>query len=99
MHLFGLVKIATSLVDQTQVAVLICHPLLQTKLLVDRQRPMCCSLGLIGLTALAGGITMILGMPNTSPPITTPEVMEKARALAAENILCDVGLFAGASPG
>ena len=48
--------------------------------------------------ALAGGITMILGMPNTSPPLSTPEALSTAREQAAQDILCDVGLFAGASP-
>ena len=48
--------------------------------------------------ALAGGVTMLLAMPNTTPPITTPEVMGQARALAARDSLCDVGIFAGASP-
>jgi carbamoyl-phosphate synthase/aspartate carbamoyltransferase/dihydroorotase len=48
--------------------------------------------------ALAGGITTILGMPNTSPPLSTPEVLAAAREQAAQDILCDVGLFAGASP-
>lgn len=48
--------------------------------------------------ALAGGITTILGMPNTSPPLSTPEVLVATRQKAAQEILCDVGLFAGASP-
>jgi dihydroorotase-like cyclic amidohydrolase len=48
--------------------------------------------------ALAGGITTILGMPNTSPPLSTPAVLAAARAEAAATIRCDVGLFAGASP-
>ncbi|MEZ4593226.1 MAG: amidohydrolase family protein [Chloroflexota bacterium] len=48
--------------------------------------------------ALAGGITLILGMPNTSPPLSTPEALAAARQQAAQDILCDVGLFAGASP-
>ncbi len=48
--------------------------------------------------ALAGGITMILGMPNTTPPLTTPEIIEQAHLQAQANIRCDVGLFAGASP-
>jgi carbamoyl-phosphate synthase/aspartate carbamoyltransferase/dihydroorotase len=48
--------------------------------------------------ALAGGITLILGMPNTSPPLTNPESLATARAQAAADIRCDVGLFAGASP-
>ncbi len=49
-------------------------------------------------SGLAGGITMLLAMPNTTPPITTAEVLRKTRAQAAQDILCDVGLFAGASP-
>ena len=48
--------------------------------------------------ALAGGVTMILAMPNTSPPISTLEVLDQARRQAAEDILCDVGIYAGASP-
>lgn len=48
--------------------------------------------------ALAGGITMILGMPNTSPPLSTPDVLETAVSLIRRDALCDVGLFAGASP-
>src|SRR5690606_36975224 len=47
--------------------------------------------------ALAGGITMVLGMPNTTPPLTHPEVMAETRARAQANARCDVGLFAGAS--
>jgi carbamoyl-phosphate synthase/aspartate carbamoyltransferase/dihydroorotase len=49
--------------------------------------------------ALAGGITTILGMPNTSPPLTTPRVLEETRQEARAAARCDVGLFAGASPG
>ena len=48
--------------------------------------------------ALAGGVTTVLGMPNTSPPLATPEAVAQARERAAEEIRCDVGLFAGASP-
>lgn len=48
--------------------------------------------------ALAGGITTVLGMPNTSPPLTTPAALETARREAAAGARCDVGLFAGASP-
>jgi len=47
--------------------------------------------------ALAGGITMVLGMPNTFPPIIKEEVMRQARDLAARDAYCDVGLYAGAS--
>ncbi len=48
--------------------------------------------------ALAGGVTMILGMPNTSPPLSTPETLQNAYAQAQADARCDVGLFAGASP-
>jgi carbamoyl-phosphate synthase/aspartate carbamoyltransferase/dihydroorotase len=48
--------------------------------------------------ALAGGITTILAMPNTTPPLTTPEVLRETRQKAQRAIYCDVGLFAGASP-
>lgn len=48
--------------------------------------------------ALAGGITMVLGMPNTTPPLTTPTALHAAYAQAAKDCRCDVGLFAGASP-
>jgi dihydroorotase len=48
--------------------------------------------------ALAGGITMVLAMPNTTPPLATTAVLQEARRQAQADILCDVGLFAGASP-
>lgn len=48
--------------------------------------------------AVAGGITLILGMPNTRPPLSTPAVLDQALALAQQTAWCDVGLFAGASP-
>lgn len=48
--------------------------------------------------ALAGGITMLLAMPNTSPPLTTTDVYLSTSKKAQAEIRCDVGLFAGASP-
>jgi dihydroorotase len=48
--------------------------------------------------ALAGGFTTILAMPNTSPPLTTRQILEETRQKAQRSIFCDVGLFAGASP-
>ncbi len=48
--------------------------------------------------ALAGGVTMVLGMPNTTPPLATAEAYRQAARLAESEIYCDVGLFAGASP-
>ncbi|MBN1219174.1 MAG: amidohydrolase family protein [Anaerolineae bacterium] len=48
--------------------------------------------------ALAGGFTLILAMPNTTPPLVTAEVLQATRQQAQQTILCDVGLVAGASP-
>lgn len=48
--------------------------------------------------ALAGGFTLILAMPNTSPPLTSLAVLREARQKAQRSIRCDVGLFVGASP-
>lgn len=47
--------------------------------------------------ALAGGVTMVLGMPNTNPPLTTPQAMQTALDAARRDSRCDVGLYAGAS--
>jgi len=47
--------------------------------------------------ALAGGITQLLAMPNTSPPLTTRARLAEARQIAQATAHCDVGLFAGAS--
>lgn len=48
--------------------------------------------------ALAGGVTTVLAMPNTTPPLTLPHVLEQTQQRAREEARCDVGLFAGASP-
>ena len=48
--------------------------------------------------ALAGGITMVLAMPNTSPPLCDPDVLQATRQTAAQDARADVGLFAGACP-
>ncbi|MEM7126093.1 MAG: amidohydrolase family protein [Chloroflexota bacterium] len=47
--------------------------------------------------ALAGGMTTVLDMPNTSPPTDTPERLTEKRALADSKAVCDVGLFVGAT--
>jgi len=41
--------------------------------------------------AVAGGITMLLAMPNTTPPITTAPTFQRAIKVAASNALCDFG--------
>lgn len=48
--------------------------------------------------ALSGGVTQILGMPNTQPPLTIADALQDARQAAEDSIRCDVGLFAGAGP-
>ncbi|XP_066146242.1 multifunctional protein r isoform X2 [Euwallacea fornicatus] len=47
--------------------------------------------------ALAGGVTLILAMPNTNPPIVNEESFLLAKKLAKEGARCDYGLFVGAS--
>lgn len=49
--------------------------------------------------ALAGGVTLVLAMPNTNPPLATAAVLQATRRNAAANARCDVGFFAGANPG
>lgn len=46
--------------------------------------------------ALAGGVTAVLAMPNTAPPITDGEALADARRRHA-GALCDVGVFLGAT--
>lgn len=48
-------------------------------------------------SALAGGVVMVLDMPNTQPPTAKPALIRAKGALAAEKAVCDVGLFAGAT--
>jgi dihydroorotase len=47
--------------------------------------------------ALAGGVTMVLDMPNTYPPIVGAESLALKQRLAAQKVLCDVGFYAGAT--
>lgn len=46
--------------------------------------------------ALAGGITVVLGMPNTQPPITDSESLETALKAAEQKAHCDYAQFIGA---
>ena len=48
-------------------------------------------------SALAGGITMVLGMPNTTPPITSADVMLATHEAIKRDALCDVGMYAAGS--
>jgi len=47
--------------------------------------------------AAAGGVTTILAMPNTSPPITTLTALNEYRKLAAKKSIVDYGVFIGAT--
>jgi carbamoyl-phosphate synthase/aspartate carbamoyltransferase/dihydroorotase len=45
--------------------------------------------------ALAGGITTVLAMPNTKPPILDQESFAEALKLAEEKACCDYGIYLG----
>jgi len=47
--------------------------------------------------ALAGGVTTVFGMPNTTPPLTDATLLAQALSLAAGKAVCDHGLFLGAT--
>jgi carbamoyl-phosphate synthase/aspartate carbamoyltransferase/dihydroorotase len=49
--------------------------------------------------ALAGGITTVLAMPNTQPPITDGAALAQYQAAAQARARCDYGLHFGAGPG
>jgi carbamoyl-phosphate synthase/aspartate carbamoyltransferase/dihydroorotase len=49
-------------------------------------------------SALAGGVTMILAMPNTKPPIFDAETLDLALDAAKEKAHCDYGQYLGAGP-
>lgn len=47
--------------------------------------------------ALAGGVTMVLCMPNTKPSITDASAFQLTQKCAARGARCDYALYAGAS--
>lgn len=47
--------------------------------------------------ALAGGITMVLAMPNTNPPITDRDTFALAQDISRTKAHCDYGIYVGAS--
>ncbi|MCL4505793.1 MAG: dihydroorotase family protein [Chloroflexi bacterium] len=47
--------------------------------------------------ALAGGVTSIFAMPNTSPAVTDRATLDLALDLARQNAVCDYGVFLGAT--
>ncbi len=48
--------------------------------------------------ALAGGITAVLAMPNTAPPIADAKSFDEALAQARKKARCDYAQFLGAGP-
>ncbi len=49
-------------------------------------------------SALAGGVTVMLGMPNTKPPIFDEATLALALDSARQKARCDYGQFLGAGP-
>ena len=49
-------------------------------------------------SALAGGVTTILGMPNTKPPIFDAATLDLALDAAKQKARCDYGQYVGAGP-
>ena len=49
-------------------------------------------------SALAGGVTMLLAMPNTKPPIFDEATLDLALASAKTKARCDYAQFLGAGP-
>jgi dihydroorotase len=47
--------------------------------------------------ALAGGVTLVLDMPNTQPPIVDGDGLATKRRLARQKARCDVGFYVGAT--
>jgi dihydroorotase len=45
--------------------------------------------------ALAGGVTMVLDMPNNTPPTIDTQTLTHKQRLAAESALCDIGFYVG----
>ena len=48
--------------------------------------------------ALAGGIVVVLDMPNTSPPTVHQAALQEKARIADQKAHCDFGLFLGAGP-
>ncbi len=49
-------------------------------------------------SALAGGITMVLTMPNTQPPVVNADSLTMAQASARQKARCDYAHYLGAGP-
>lgn len=51
------------------------------------------------MSALAGGVTIVVDQPNTVPPLTTAERLAQRVRLASTSSLCDFGINAGVTTG
>ncbi len=49
--------------------------------------------------ALAGGVTLLLAMPNTKPPVTDAETLKSTLTIASTRAHCDFAQFIGAGTG
>jgi len=47
--------------------------------------------------ALAGGITTVLAMPNTHPPVVDEKLLSHVESAAIDSACCDVGFYMGGS--
>lgn len=47
--------------------------------------------------ALAGGVTTVLAMPNTQPPLINADALKTAQHAAAAKTYCDYGIYVGAT--
>ncbi len=47
--------------------------------------------------ALAGGVTQVLAMPNTTPPIANEEIFDLTETRAQAQARCDYGIYLGAT--
>lgn len=48
-------------------------------------------------SALAGGVTTVLDMPNTNPPTVSQQSLDEKRALVRDDALVNYGFYAGAT--
>jgi dihydroorotase len=49
--------------------------------------------------AIAGGVTVVLDMPNNSPPTADAPSLQSKHQVASSRAVCDYALFVGATPG
>ncbi len=47
------------------------------------------------MSALAGGFTTVIDMPNNSIPIMTQELLQEKMQLASQGVVCDIGFYFG----